>query len=150
MSKLYWEKTNNSGCPGKPIAQNGCHDGAIIIGRQLSDGLNEQEREKLANIEHNAQVNILEGIEVNSEKQVIDENKVVNIFVPTKMSELENDSNYINKITPEQIKAAVGNEIPYLSDFYITEEQWATLTWENEVVEPEIPSEEPEVEKEDN
>ena len=66
------------------------------------------------------------------------------------MSELENDSNYINKITPEQIKAAVGNEIPYLSDFYITEEQWATLTWENEVVEPEIPSEEPEVEKEDN
>ena len=150
MSKLYWEKTNNSGCPGKPIVQNGCHDGAIIIGRQLSDGLNEQEREKLANIEHNAQVNILEGIEVNSEKQVIDENKVVNIFVPTKMSELENDSNYINKITPEQIKAAVGNEIPYLSDFYITEEQWATLTWENEVVEPEIPSEEPEVEKEDN
>ena len=129
---------------------NGCQDGAIIIGRQLSDGLNEQEREKLANIEHNAQVNILEGIEVNSEKQVIDENKVVNIFVPTKMSELENDSNYINKITPEQIKAAVGNEIPYLSDFYITEEQWATLTWENEVVEPEIPSEEPEVEKEDN
>jgi hypothetical protein len=89
----------------------------------LSDGLNEQEREKLANIEHNAQVNILEGIEVNSEKQVIDENKVVNIFIPTKMSELENDSNYINKITPEQIKAAVGNEIPYISDFHVTEEQ---------------------------
>jgi hypothetical protein len=39
------------------------------------------------------------------------------------MSELENDSNYINKITPEQIKAAVGNEIPYTSDFHITEEQ---------------------------
>jgi hypothetical protein len=39
------------------------------------------------------------------------------------MSELENDSNYINKITTDQIKEAVGNEIPYISDFYITEEQ---------------------------
>lgn len=147
MSKLYWEKPNNSGCPGKPIVKNGCHDGAIIVGRQLSDGLNEQEREKLADIEHKAQVNILEGIEVNSERQVIDENKVVNIFVPTKMSELENDSNYINKITPEQIKDAVGNEIPYISDFHITEEQWATLTWDDNVAEPEIPSEEPKVEE---
>jgi hypothetical protein len=39
------------------------------------------------------------------------------------MSELENDSNYINKLTPDQIKAAIGGEIPYTSDFYITEEQ---------------------------
>lgn len=149
MNKTYWERPTNSGCTGKPIVKNGCNDGAIIVGRQLSDGLNEQERLKLSEIEHKAQVNILEGIKVNSEKQEIDENKIVNIFVPTRMSELENDSNYINKITPDQIKEAVGNEIPYISDFYITEEQWATLTWENEAVEPEIPSEESKVEEED-
>lgn len=149
MSKLYWEKQNNSGCPGKPIVKNECHDGTIVIGKRLSGGLSEQEHLKLSGIEDNAQVNILEGIKVNSEKQDIDENKIVNIFVPTKMSELENDSNYINKITPDQIKEAVGNEIPYISDFYITEEQWATLTWENDAVEPEIPSEESKVEEED-
>lgn len=149
MSKLYWEKQNNSGCPGKPIVKNECHDGTIVLGKRLSGGLSEQEHLKLSGIEDNAQVNILEGIKVNSEKQEIDENKIVNIFVPTKMSELENDSNYINKITPDQIKEAVGNEIPYISDFYITEEQWATLTWENEAVEPEIPSEESKVEEED-
>ena len=149
MSKLYWEKTNNSDCQEKPIVKNGSCNGAIVVGRQLSDGLNEQERLKLAEIEHGAQVNILEGIEVNSEKQYINEDKVINIFVPTKMSELENDSNYINKITAEQIKAAIGSEIPFTSDFHITEEQWATLTWETEVVEPEIPSEKPEVEEED-
>lgn len=149
MSKLYWEKQNNSGCPGKPIVKNEYHDGTIVLGKRLSGGLSEQEHLKLSGIEDNAQVNILEGIKVNSENQEVDENKIVNIFVPTKMSELENDSNYINKITPDQIKAAVGNEIPYISDFHITEEQWATLTWENEVVEPEIPSEESKVEEED-
>lgn len=149
MSKLYWEKQNNSGCPGKPIVKNECHDGTIALGKRLSGGLSEQEHLKLSGIEDNAQVNILEGIKVNLEKQDIDENKIVNIFVPTKMSELENDSNYINKITPDQIKEAVGNEIPYISDFYITEEQWATLTWENDAVEPEIPSEESKVEEED-
>lgn len=149
MSKLYWEKQNNSSCPGKPIVKNECHDGTIVLGKRLSGGLSEQEHLKLSGIADNAQVNILEGIKVNSEKQEIDENKIVNIFVPTKMSELENDSNYINKITPDQIKEAIGNEIPYISDFYITEEQWATLTWENEAVAPEIPSEKPEVEEED-
>lgn len=149
MSKIYWERNKNK-CPADSVVRNEqCSSETIVIGRQFSDGLNEQERLKLSEIEHKAQVNILEGIEVNSEKQEIDENKIVNIFVPTKMSELENDSNYINKLTPDQIKAAIGGEIPYTSDFYITEEQWATLTWENEAFEPEIPSEESKVEEED-
>jgi hypothetical protein len=151
MSKQYWEKPKSNNCPQKPIIDNKNHNGgAIVVGRQFSDGLNEQERLKLAEIEHNAQVNIIETIEVNSEKQLPDENKVVNIFVPTKISQLENDKNFINEITFEQIKAAIGDQVAYITDFTITEEQWSTLNWENEVVEPEIPSEEPEVEEEDN
>ena len=150
MAKHYWEKTDSNKCPSTSIIANNGNNGAIIVGRQLSDGLNEQERIKLASIATDAQANIIEAIEVNSEKQFIDENKTVNIFVPTKMSQLENDSNYINKITPEQIKTAVGGEIPFTSDFYITEDQWATLIWDDATSTPEIPSEEPETDKEDN
>ena len=62
MSKLYWEKQNNSGCPGKPIVKNECYDGTIVLGKRLSGGLSEQEHLKLSGIEDNAQVNILEGI----------------------------------------------------------------------------------------
>lgn len=150
MAKHYWEKTDSNKCPSTSIIANNGNNGAIIVGRQLSDGLNEQERIKLASIATDAQANTIEAIEVNSEKQFIDENKTVNIFVPTKMSQLENDSNYINKITPEQIKTAVGGEIPFTSDFYITEDQWATLIWDDTISTPEIPSEEPETDKEDN
>lgn len=146
MSKYYWEKHNKNNCASKPIVSNDIsNSGAIIVGRQLSDGLNEHERLKLVEIEDRAQVNIIESIEVNSKKQEISDDKTINIFVPTKLSQLENDSNYINNITTEQIKLAVDGKIPFISDFYITEDQWATLTWDSNVIEPEIPSEEPEV-----
>jgi hypothetical protein len=36
---------------------------------------------------------------------------------------LENDKNFINEITFEQIKAAVGDQVAYVADFTITEEQ---------------------------
>ena len=150
MSKYYWEKSNNSECSNTCIIKNGCTEGTIIVGRQLSDGLNEKERLKLINIEANAQVNRIEAIEVNSEKQLPDENKVVNIFVPTKTSQLENDKNFIDKITPEQIKLAIGDEVSYSADFIISEEQWLTLNWDHTVVEPEIPSEESKISEEGN
>lgn len=147
MSKTYWEKNNTNKCPAKPIIGNDNIDGTIIVGRQLSDGLNEQERLKLANIEHNAQVNIIETISVNSVAQQPDENKNVDLFVPTKVSQLENDRNFIDEITPEQIKTAIGGEVSFKSDFIITEEQWSTFNWDAPAVES--PSEEVEAE-EDN
>lgn len=151
MSKIYWEKNKNK-CPANTIVSNEqCNSEAIVIGRQFSDGLNEQERLKLFNIEHNAQVNIIEAIEVNSEKQEVDENKVVNIFVPTRVSQLENDKNFINEITPEQVKTAIGGEVAFRPDFIITEEQWASFDWnfKEEPEEPKIPSEEIEENKEE-
>lgn len=147
MSKTYWEKNNTNKCPAKPIIGNDNIDSTIIVGRQLSDGLNEQERLKLANIEHNAQVNIIETISINSVAQQPDENKNVDLFVPTKVSQLENDRNFIDEITPEQIKTAIGGEVSFKSDFIITEEQWSTFNWDAPTVES--PSEEVETE-EDN
>jgi hypothetical protein len=149
MSKTYWEKNNTNKCPNKPIIGNESIDGTIVVGRQLSDGLNEQERLKLANIEHNAQVNIIETISVNSIQQKPDESKNVDLFVPTKVSQLENDRNFIDTITPEQIKVAIGGEVSFKSDFLITEEQWNTFNWELKSPEIENPSEELETE-EDN
>lgn len=151
MSKIYWERNKNK-CPADTIVSNEqCNSEAIVIGRQFSDGLNEQERLKLFNIEHNAQVNIIEAIEVNSEKQEVDENKVVNIFVPTRVSQLVNDKNFIDEITPEQVKTAIGGEVAFKPDFVITEEQWASFDWnfKEEPEEPEIPSEEIEENKEE-
>ena len=151
MSKIYWEKKQNK-CPADNIVSNAQGDNeAIVIGRQFSDGLNEQERLKLFNIEHNAQVNIIEAIEVNSEVQEVNENKVVSIFVPTKVSQLENDKKFINEITPEQVKTAIGGEVAFKPDFIITEEQWASFDWnfKEEIEEPKIPSEEIEENKEE-
>ena len=151
MGKIYWERNKNK-CPADPIVNNEqCNNETIVIGRQFSDGLNEQERLKLFNIEHNAQVNIIEAIEVNSEKQEVDENKVVNIFVPTKLSELINDKHFLDAITPDQVKDAIGGEVAFKPDFIITEEQWASFDWnyKEETEEPEIPSEEIEENKEE-
>jgi hypothetical protein len=130
MSKIYWEKNKNN-CSSKPIIGNNQATGdAIIIGRQLSDGLNEVERQKLNGIEEYAQVNIIESIEINSEKQTVDENKAVNIFIPTKLSELINDKNFIDSITTDQVKAAIGEEVAFKPDFVITEEQWNSFNWD--------------------
>lgn len=51
------------------------------------------EKQKLEGIASGAQVNVIEKISVNGEEQTI-EGKGVNIEVPTKVSELENDRNY--------------------------------------------------------
>jgi len=52
------------------------------------------EREKLSEIEPNAEVNIIEKVNVNG-TEIIPANKEVDIIVPTKTSELLNDSNLV-------------------------------------------------------
>lgn len=52
--------------------------------------------EKLEGIEDGAQVNKVESISRNGEAIVPDENKNYDIDVPTKVSELENDADYIS------------------------------------------------------
>lgn len=56
-----------------------------------------EEKEKLRNIEQNAQSNVIEKVKVNGEELSIEE-KTVNVTVPTKMTELENDGNFANGI----------------------------------------------------
>lgn len=56
--------------------------------------LSEDNLNKLIGIESGAQVNIIEGIKVNG-TTVSPSAKVVNIVVPTKLSDLSNDANYV-------------------------------------------------------
>lgn len=53
-----------------------------------------EEKTKLSNISAGAQVNVLEGIQKNGDTVTIT-NKIANISVPTKTSDLTNDSNFI-------------------------------------------------------
>lgn len=63
----------------------------------ISDGLmSKEDKEKIDNIAEGAQVNVIENIKVNNQGQSI-VNKTVDIFVPTKNSQIENDSNFITK-----------------------------------------------------
>ena len=50
------------------------------------------------------QENVIESIKVNGVGQTVDENKAVNIPVPTKTSDLDNDSGYI---TEDQVNSKV-------------------------------------------
>ena len=52
------------------------------------------EKTKLANIEAGAQVNVLEGVQVNG-SSITPTNKIANIPVPTKTSDITNDSGFI-------------------------------------------------------
>lgn len=65
-------------------------------GKGLStNDFTDEYREKLDGIEDNAQVNVLETLSINGgEKLYADEEKNIDIFVPTKTSEIENDSDF--------------------------------------------------------
>lgn len=54
------------------------------------------EKVKLASVETNAQVNTIESIKVNGNAQTISAAKVVDITVPTKTSDISNDSNFVS------------------------------------------------------
>lgn len=69
---------------------------------------------KLAGIEANAQVNIIEGVQVNGVDLAVNAKKV-NIVLPTKTSDLTNDSGFItkdvNNLSNYLLKSETGHEI---------------------------------------
>lgn len=82
---LLWEKIKN-GLSGKVDK---------VDGKGLStNDYTANEKTKLANIASGAQVNVLEGIQKNGDTvQIV--NKIANISVPTKTSDITNDSGFI-------------------------------------------------------
>ena len=58
-----------------------------------SNDYTDEEKTKLASIANGAQVNVIEGVKVNGSAVSLTD-KVADITVPTKVSELENDANY--------------------------------------------------------
>ena len=56
------------------------------------------EKSKLAGIAENAQVNVIESIDVNGTSQTITD-KNISITIPTKVSDLTNDKNYLTSYT---------------------------------------------------
>lgn len=68
---------------------------AKVDGKELSDeNFTTELLTKLNGIAENAQVNVLEGVKVNGVVLTIDGNKVVDVTVPTKVSDLTNDASY--------------------------------------------------------
>lgn len=73
---------------------------AAFVAKEEGKGLSTEdftteEKAKLAAVEADADVNLIEAIKVNGEALEIAEDKSVDIAVPTKTSELENDSNFM-------------------------------------------------------
>jgi hypothetical protein len=64
--------------------------------------------EKLKDIEANADVNIIETVKVNGKELTPDENKAVDITVPTKFSDITDDSGFDARITAAQTQADKG------------------------------------------
>lgn len=82
---LVWEKIKNK-LAGKVD---------VVSGKGLStNDYTSAEKTKLAGIATGAQVNVLEGVQKNG-VSISPTNKIVNITVPAKTSELTNDSGYL-------------------------------------------------------
>lgn len=82
---LVWEKIKN-GLSGKVDK---------VDGKGLSSNdYTSTEKTKLANVASGAQVNVLEGIQKNGDTVTI-VNKIANVSVPTKTSDITNDSGFI-------------------------------------------------------
>ena len=64
--------------------------------------------EKLADIEASADVNIIESVKVNGKALVPDENKAVDVTVPTKFTDITDDSGFDARITAAQTQADKG------------------------------------------
>lgn len=99
-------------------AQGGSSETAASVKQQLDNYKSENDtkvnantmaiatiNEKLAGIEADADVNVIEVIKVNDTALTPDENKAVNITVPTKFSDLTDDSGFDARITAAQTKA---------------------------------------------
>lgn len=84
---------------------------------------------KLADIEANADVNIIETIKINGEEVTPDENKAVDISVPTKFSEITDDSGFDARITAAQTQADKG--VNDASNAQTTADEAKTIAEEN-------------------
>ena len=97
---------------GKTVATSGIADITIGNATTTTDGfMSAADKTKLSGIEDNAQQNKIEKVQRNGTELTIT-NKTVNIEVPTKVSDLENDSNFIN------------NTVDNLTNYYLKTETY--------------------------
>lgn len=101
---LVWEKIKN-GLSGKVDK---------VDGKGLSSNdYTSTEKTKLANVASGAQVNVLEGIQKNGDTvQIV--NKIANISVPTKTSDITNDSGFI---TASDVNTAIATAVAGITSF---------------------------------
>ena len=81
-----------------------------------SNDYTDEEKEKLTNIEENAEVNIIESIKKNGAALDI-EDKAIDIVVPTKTSELTNDSGFLDNTFSDSLFLYFSNNLTSKSDF---------------------------------
>lgn len=104
---LQWSDENHPNTlSGYSITDAYINNKQVVLGNKIlttcddqfyvhtDNNFDDTQKNKLQNIEDNAQVNVIEEIQVNNVKQNPDQNKVVRITMPTKVSDLENDKNY--------------------------------------------------------
>ena len=97
---------------GKTVATSGIADITIGNATTTTDGfMSAADKTKLSGIEDNAQQNKIEKVQRNGTELTITD-KTVNIKVPTKVSDLENDSNFIN------------NTVDNLTNYYLKTETY--------------------------
>lgn len=102
-------------------AQGGSSETAASVKQQLDNYKSENDtkvnanttaittiNEKLTTIEENADVNIIETVKVNGAALTPDENKAVDITVPTKFTDITDDSGFDARITAAQTQADKG------------------------------------------
>ena len=99
-SDVGLSNVDNTSDSDKPIsiATQNALDGKIdkVNGKGLStNDYTTNEKDKLHDIADGAQVNVLEGVKVNGTELTIDNEKKVNVIVPTKTSDLTNDDNTV-------------------------------------------------------
>ena len=106
-------------------------EGKGLSTNDLTDDLKENydaayEHSQAAHAPADAQVNVIEKIKVNGTEQTITD-KAVDIAVPTKVSELENDKNYLTAIPDE-----------YITEDKLTQKGYQTATDVEEIVDSAI------------
>lgn len=89
MSKTYSAGVVTAYGAAKAAGYTGTYEEFCAAQAELAEGA-----EKLATIERGAQVNVIETVKVNGSALTPDQDKAVNVPVPTKTSDLNNDSNF--------------------------------------------------------
>lgn len=84
-----------------------------VTGKGLStNDYTDNDKQKLTNVEAGAEVNIIESVSVNNSGLTPDANKNVNVTVPTKTSDITNDSGFQNAT---QVQTLIDNAIQGLT-----------------------------------